>query len=168
MAAKYYAIKSCVQGKLHDVAVGTEDTSKDIAIDFCNTFSQARESDSLSARADGVEVITLESNVKYTFTLGMEVLTEEVMAMIMGAEYDKESNTITAKGGAPTTVYSFEGVFTLVGDDGTKLVKKMTIGKCRPIVNNTIDFSAIDLSTFELQFTMLINNDEFFKIVNNA
>lgn len=168
MAAKYYAIKSCVQGKLHDVAVGTEDTSKDIAIDFCNTFSQARESDSLSARADGVEVITLESNVKYTFTLGMEVLTEPVMAMIMGAEYDKESNTITAKGGAPTTVYSFEGVFTLVGDDGTKLVKKMTIGKCRPIVNNTIDFSAIDLSTFELQFTMLINNDEFFKIVNNA
>ena len=167
MAAKYYAIKSCVQGKLHDVAVGTEDTSKDIAIDFCNTFSQSRESDSLSARADGVEVITLESNVKYTFTLGMEVLTEPVMAMIMGAEYDKESNTITAKGGAPTTVYSFEGVFTLVGDDGTKLVKKMTIGKCRPIVNNTIDFSAIDLSTFELQFTMLINNDEFFKIVNN-
>ena len=167
MAAKYYAIKSCVQGKLHDVAVGTEDTSKDIAIDFCNTFSQARESDSLSARADGVEVITLESNVKYTFTLGMEVLTEPVMAMIMGAEYDKESNTITAKGGAPTTVYSFEGVFTLVGDDGTKLVKKMTIGKCRLVVNNTIDSSAIDLSSFELQFTMLINNDELFKIVNN-
>ena len=166
MAAKYYAIKSCVQGKLHDVAA--EGQEKDIAIDFCNTFSQSRESDSLSARADGVEVITLESNVKYTFTLGMEVLTEEVMAMIMGAEYNKETNTITAKGGAPTTVYSFEGVFTLVGDDGTKLVKKMTIGKCRPIVNNTIDFSAIDLSTFELQFTMLINNDEFFKIVNNA
>ena len=168
MAAKYYAIKSCVQGKLHDVAVGTEDTSKDIDINFCNTFSQARESDSLAARADGVEVITLESNVKYTFTLGMEVLTEEVMAMIMGAEYTKESNTITAKGAAPTTVYSFEGVFTLVGDDGSKLVKKMTIGKCRPVVNNTIDFSAIDLSTFELQFTMLIDNNEFFKIVNNA
>ena len=168
MAAKYYAIKSCVQGKLHDVAVGTEDTSKDIAIDFCNTFSQARESDSLSARADGVEVITLESNVKYTFTLGMEVLTEEVMAMIMGAEYAKETNTITAKGESPTTVYSLEGVFTLVGDDGSKLVKKMTIGKCRPVVNNTIDFSAIDLSTFELQFTMLIDNNEFFKIINNA
>ena len=166
MAAKYYAIKSCVQGKLHDVAA--EGQEKDIAIDFCNTFSQARESDSLAARADGVEVITLESNVKYTFTLGMEVLTEEVMAMIMGAEYNKETNTLTAKGEAPTTVYSFEGVFTLVGDDGSKLVKKMTIGKCRPVVNNTIDFSAIDLSTFELQFTMLIDNNEFCKIINNA
>ena len=166
MAAKYYAIKSCVQGKLHDVAA--VDESKDIAIDFCNTFSQSRESDSLAARADGVEVITLESNVKYTFTLGMEVLTEPVMAMIMGAEYDKESNTITAKGGAPTTVYSLEGVFTLVGDDGSRLVKKMNIGKCRPVANNTIDFSSIDLSTFELQFTMLIDNNEFFKIINNA
>ena len=168
MTSKYCGIKSCVQGKLHEVAVGTEDTSKDIDINFCNTFSQSRESDSLAARADGVEVITLESNVKYTFTLGMEVLTEEVMAMIMGAEYNKETNTLTAKGEAPTTVYSFEWVFTLVGDDGSKLVKKMTIGKCRPVVNNTIDFSAIDLSTFELQFTMLIDNNEFFKIINNA
>ena len=166
MAAKYYAIKSCVQGKLHDVAA--EGQEKDIAVDFCNTFSQARESDSLAARADGVEVITLESNVKYTFTLGMEVLTEPVLAMLMGAEYNSETQTITAKGEAPTTVYSYEGVFTLVGDDGSKLVKKMTIGKCRPVVNNTIDFSAIDLSTFELQFTMLIDNNEFFKIVNNA
>ena len=166
MAAKYYAIKSCVQGKLHDVAASDE--SKDIAIDFCNTFSQARESDSLAARADGVEVITLESNVKYTFTLGMEVLTEPVMAMIMGAEYNKETNTITAKGEAPTTVYSLEGVFTLVGDDGSRLVKKMNIGKCRPVANNTVDFSSIDLSTFELQFNMLIDNNEFFKIINNA
>ena len=166
MAAKYYAIKSCVQGKLHDVAASDE--SKDVAIDFCNTFSQSRESDSLAARADGVEVITLESNVKYTFTLGMEVLTEPVMAMIMGAEYNPETNTLTAKGEAPTTVYSFEGVFTLVGDDGSRLVKKMNIGKCRPVANNTIDFSSIDLSTFELQFNMLIDNNEFFKIINNA
>ena len=165
MAAKYYAIKSCVQGKLHDVAA--EGQENDIAIDFCNTFSQSRESDSLAARADGVEVITLESNVKYTFTLGMEVLTEPVMAMIMGAEYNKETNTITAKGEAPTTVYSFEGVFTLVGDDGSRLVKKMNIGKCRPVANNTVDFSSIDLSTFELQFNMIIDNGEFFKIVNN-
>ena len=166
MAAKYYAIKSCVQGKLHDIAA--EGQEKDIAVDFCNTFSQARESDSLSARADGVEVITLESNVKYTFTLGMEVLTEPVMAMIMGAEYNKETNTITAKAEAPTTVYSLEGVFTLIGDDGSRLVKKMNIGKCRPVANNTVDLSSIDLSTFELQFTMLINNGEFFKVVNNA
>ena len=109
-----------------------------------------------------------ENNVKYTFTVGMEVITEEVLAMLMGAEINPETKEITAKAEAPTTVYSLEGVFTLVGDDGSKLVKKMTIGKCRPVVNNTIDFSAIDLSTFELQFTMLINNDEFFKIVNNA
>ena len=166
MAAKYYAIKSCVQSTLKPI--GAVDESKDIAINFVNTFSQSRESDSLAARADGIEVITLENNVKYTFTLGMEVITEEVLAMLMGAEFNSETKEFSAKGEAPTTVYSFEGIFTLVGDDGSKLVKKMTIGKCRPVVNNTVDFSAIDLSTFELQFTMLIDNGEFFKIVNNA
>ena len=166
MAAKYYAIKSCVQSTLKPI--GASDETGDIAINFVNTFSQSRESDSLAARADGIEVITLENNVKYTFTLGMEVITEEVLAMLMGAEFNSETKEFSAKGEAPTTVYSFEGIFTLVGDDGSKLVKRMNIGKCRPVVNNTVDFSAIDLSTFELQFTMLINNGEFFKVVNNA
>ena len=166
MAAKYYAIKSCVQSTLKPI--GATDETGDIPINFVNTFSQTRESDSLSARADGVEVITLETNIKYNFTLGMEVITPEVMAMIMGAEYNKDTNTITAKAEAPTTVYSLEGVFTLIGDDGSRLVKKMNIGKCRPVANNTVDLSSIDLSTFELQFTMLIDNGEFFKIVNNA
>ena len=166
MAAKYYAIKSCVQSTLKPI--GATDETGDIPINFVNTFSQTRESDSLAARADGVEVITLENNVKYTFTLGMEVITEEVLAMLMGAEFNSETKEFSAKGEAPTTVYSFEGIFTLVGDDGSKLVKKMNIGKCRPVVNNTVDFSAIDLSTFELQFTMLVDNNEFFKIVNNA
>ena len=166
MAAKYYAIKSCVQSTLKPI--GAVDESKDIAINFVNTFSQSRESDSLAARADGVEVITLESNVKYTFTIGMEVITEPVLAMLMGAEYNSETNTMTAKAEAPTTVYSLEGIFTLVGDDGSRLVKKMNIGKCRPVANNTVDLSSIDLSTFELQFTMLVDNNEFFKIVNNV
>ena len=166
MAAKYYAIKSCVQSTLKPI--GATDETGDIPINFINTFSQTRESDSLAARADGVEVITVESNVKYTFSVGMEVITEEVLAMLLGAEINPETKEMTAKYEAPTTVYSFEGIFTLVGDDGSKLVKKMNIGKCRPVVNNTVDFSAIDLSTFELQFTMLINNGEFFKVVNNA
>ena len=166
MAAKYYAIKSCVQSVLKPK--GAENETGDIPINFVNTFSQTRESDSLAARADGVEVITLETNVKYTFSVSMEVITEPVLAMLMGAEYNAETNTMTAKGEAPTTVYSLEGVFTLVGDDGSRLVKKMNIGKCRPIANNTVDLSSIDLSTFELQFNMLIDNNEFFKIVNNA
>ena len=166
MAAKYYAIKSCVQSTLKPI--GAVDESKDIAINFVNTFSQSRESDSLAARADGVEVITLENNVKYTFTVGMEVITEEVLAMLMGAEINPETKEITAKAEAPTTVYSLEGIFTLVGDDGSKLVKKMNIGKCRPVANNTVDLSSIDLSTFELQFSMLVDNGEFFKIINNA
>ena len=80
MAAKYYAIKSCVQSTLKPI--GAVDQSGDIPINFVNTFSQTRESDSLAARADGVEVITIETNVKYTFSVGMEVITEEVLAML--------------------------------------------------------------------------------------
>lgn len=166
MAAKYYAIKSCVQGSLHDIS--TADNTKDISVAICNTFNQERSSDSLEARVNGVPVITLESNVKYTFKLGMEVLTEEVLAMILGGSVS-EAGVIEVGASAPSTVYEFTGVFTLNGDDGSKLVKKMTIGKCTPVVNSSIDFSAIDLSTFELQFTMMLDENELFqKIENNA
>lgn len=166
MAAKYYAVKSCVQGVLHDISAS--DTTKDIDVKICNTFNQERSSDSLDARVNGIPVITLESNVKYTFKLGMEVLTEEVLAMILGGSVNAEG-VIEIGATAPSTVYSFEGIFTLHGDDGSKLVKKMTIGKCKPIVNTSVDFSAIDLSTFELQFNMMLDENELFeKIADNA
>ena len=147
--ANFYAIKSCVQGTLHDVSA--LDTTNDIAIDFCNTFSQERSSDSLEARADGVAAITIESNVTLTFTLGMEVLSKEVLALVLGGEI-KENKIVVSKD-APSKVFSYTGVFTMIGDDGTKKIQKMTIGKCTPVANSTVDFSAIDLSTFELQFS---------------
>lgn len=157
--AKFYTIKSCVQGKLHDIA--SQDATKDIAIDFCNTFNTERSSDSIEARVNGVPAITLESNVKYTFKLGMEVLTEEVLAMIIGGEVN-EAGEIIVGAEAPSTVYSYSGVFTMYGDDGSKLVKRMTIGKVKPIVNTSVDFSAIDLSTFELQFNIMLDEEELF------
>lgn len=162
--AKFYAIKSVFQGKLTNVA----DEQEVIDLDFVNTFNQERSADSIEARANGLVAVTLEANVKYTFKVGMEVVTEPVLAMLMGAEYDEETQSWSAGESAPTKVYKYEGVVTLAGDDGTKLVKKMVIGKCSPVINNAIDFSAIDLSTFELTFNMMVDEDEFFKVTNNA
>lgn len=165
MAAKYYAIKSCVQSVLHPLSAS--DDTKDIKVDFCNTFNSERTSSEVAAKADGVEVITLESEVKYTFKLGMEVLSEEVLAMLMGGTVD-ETGVIKVGKEAPTEIYSLTGTFKLYGDDGSVKIKKMTIGKCKPVVNSSIDFSSIDISSFELQFNMLIDEqDLFFKVENN-
>lgn len=165
MAAKFYTIKSCVQGTLHDISV--TETTNDIAVDYCNTFNTERTSDTVEARANGVTAISLESNVKVTFKLGMEVLTKPVLAMILGGEYD-EVTGITVGAEAPSTVYSYSGIFTMYGDDGSKLVQKMTLNKVKPVVNTSVDFSAIDLSTFELQFNVLLDDTNiFYKITDS-
>lgn len=166
MAAKFYTIKSCVQGTLHDIA--KTDTTDDILVDYCNTFNTERTSDTVEARANGVTAISLESNVKVTFKLGMEVLTKPVLAMILGGEYD-EIEGITVGAEAPSNVYSYSGIFTMYGDDGSKLVQRMTLGKVKPVINTSVDFSAIDLSTFELQFNVMLDDDNnFYKIADNV
>lgn len=164
-----FGIKSCVNGKL--VPFGAADNTGAIALDYCNTFNIERTSDSVEFKANGTPVITAESNVKVTFKVGMEVIGgKDILAMILGGEYDKAADKITVKKDAPTAVYKYEGIFTMDGDDGTKDVQKATIYKCKPQSNGTVDFSAIDISTFELTFDCFANptTGEFYSVEDNV
>lgn len=164
-----FGIKSCVNGKL--VPFGATDDSDAIAIDYCNTFNIERASDSVEFRANGTPVINLESNVKVTFKVGMEVIGgKDVLAMILGGVYDKTTDKITVKKDAPTQMYKYEGIFTMDGDDGSKDIQKATMYKCKPQSNGAVDFSAIDISTFELTFDCFANptTGEFYSVEENT
>lgn len=165
-----YGIKSCWQGKL--IPFGESDDTNAIEVDKCNTFNIERTSDTLEFRADGVPAITAESNVKLTFKLGMEVFkSKAVLAMILGGTYDKEGDKITVSKDAPAKFYSYEGIFTMYTDEGEgKVVEKATLYKAKPQANASIDFSSIDISTFEVTFDCFPNptTGEFYNIAKNA
>lgn len=164
-----YGIKSCLQGKL--TPFGEADDTNAIAVDYCNTFNVERSSDLLEFRADGVPALTVDNNVKLTFKLGMEVLGgKEVLAMILGGTYDKTADKITVSKDAPNQYYSYSGIFTMLGDDSTKEVLKAAIYKAKPQANASIDFSSIDISTFELTFDCFANptTGEFYTVEDNT
>ena len=152
-----YAIKKCVNGTLTEL--GGE--AKTIKVDFCNTFDMETSSDKLTARADGVDTINIVTSVTRTFKLGMECMTDEAMALLVGGTIDTSSGKLTVPKEVPSTCYSYEGVFTVVYTDGTTSVKQMKIPKVQPTIDSTLSLSSVDLSTFEIPFDVLSSDEDF-------
>lgn len=155
--ADLYAIKKCVNGTLTEIG----GKAKAIKVDFCNTFDMETSSDKITARADGVDVITWNTSIERTFTLGSECMSDDALALLVGGTIDTATSKITVPKDVPSTCYSYEGTFTVVYKDGTVGVKTMKIPKVQPNVDNSLSLSSVDLSTFEVQFNILSGDEDF-------
>ena len=60
METKLFIIEESIQGKLHPNSAS--DQTKDIALDFINTWTLNQSEDSLNARANGKNCIVLKAN----------------------------------------------------------------------------------------------------------
>lgn len=160
-----FAIKSAVYGTLHNVA--DADNTKDIDITYINKWDLGASEDQLIAKAQGVDCISMSANKKMTFTIDAEVLDENGLMLLVGGTKG-EDGTITV-GATPSTVYKFEGTFSLIKKDGTTVVKKATIERCKPQISDTVSLNASELSTFSLTFDILVDDKgNFLTIANNA
>ena len=158
------AIKNCCQGKLHPVGESGED--KDIKLDYVNTFNIAQSEDTLNCRADGKNVITISANKAVSFTVDMEVFDDNGLMLLLGATKDASSSKLTV-GDTPSTIYEYTGVFTIIGEDNTTTVKKMTAKKVKPQIPSDFGTSSLDLSTYSITFDILADGDgNFFTLTD--
>lgn len=156
--AELFAIESAIQGKLHPN--GTEGTDKDIKLDFVNSFTISQSEDTLNARADGKNKITLKANKTMTFAVDLEVLSEDTMMFLLGATKDAEGK-ITV-GTTPSETYTYTGLAKLIYTDGTKAVKNITIPNCVPQLGADFGTSSTDLQSYSLTFDVNVGeNGEF-------
>ena len=154
---KLYAIKKCINGTLTEI--GGE--AKEIKVDFCNTFDMETSSEKVTARADGEDVINISSSIKRNFKLGMECMTDEAFALLLGGVVDEATGEIKVLKQPPTTCYSYAGVFTVVYTDGTTGVREITIPKVQPTIDTSISWSSIDLTSFEIPFDILSDDADY-------
>ena len=152
------AIKNCCQGKLHPIGEAGED--KDIKLDYVNTFNIAQSEDTLNCRADGKNVITISANKAVSFTVDMEVFDDNGLMLLLGAT--KAPDGKLTVGDTPSTIYEYTGVFTIIGEDNTTTVKKMTAKKVKPQIPSDFGTSSLDLSTYSITFDILADNDGHF------
>ena len=157
------AIKNCCQGKLHPVGEAGED--KDIKLDYVNTFNIAQSEDTLNCRADGKNVITISANKAVSFTVDMEVFDDNGLMLLLGATKGPDGKLTV--GDTPSTIYEYTGVFTIVGEDNTTTVKKMTAKKVKPQLPADFGTSSLDLSTYSITFDILADGDgNFFTLTD--
>lgn len=154
---KLYAIKKCINGTLTEL--GGE--GKELKVDFCNSFDMETSGEKVTARADGEDAINITSSVKRSFKLGMECMTDEAFALLLGGTIDETTGEIKVLKTPPTTCYSYAGIVTVVYTDGTIGVRDVIIPKVQPSIDTSVNFSSIDLSTFEIPFDILSGDDEF-------
>ena len=152
------AIKNCCQGVLHPV--GESGTDKDINLNYVNTFNIAQSEDTLNCRADGKNVITISANKAVSFTVDMEVFDDNGLMLLLGATKDTSGKLIV--GDTPSTIYEYTGVFTIIGEDNTTTVKKMTAKKVKPQIPTDFSTSSLDLSTYSITFDILADGDGHF------
>lgn len=152
------AIKNCCQGTLHPV--GESGTDKDIKLDYVNTFNIAQSEDTLNCRADGKNVITISANKAVSFTVDMEVFDDNGLMLLLGATKDTSGKLIV--GDTPSTIYEYTGVFTIIGEDNTTTVKKMTAKKVKPQIPADFGTSSLDLSTYSITFDILADGEKHF------
>lgn len=159
---KIFAIESAIQGKL------TPNSGEGTAIDldYVNTFTISQSEDTLNARADGKNKVTLKANKAMTFTVDLEVLTEETMMFLLGAEKDAEGNITVAS--TPTMSYKYEGTAKLIYADGHKEVRPIIIHNCVPQLGADFGSSSLDLQSFSLTFDCNVDEDGEFLVIQKS
>ena len=148
METKLFVIEESIQGKLHPNSESGE--TKDIALDFINTWTLNQSEDSLNARANGKNCIVLKANKAIQFTVGMEVMSEGTMLMLLGAT--KGTDGKIHVGSTPAETYTYTGVAKMKFKDGTKKIYDITVPNCVPQIPSDFGTSSLDLQSYEIVF----------------
>lgn len=143
-----FVIEGAMQGKLHPN--GETGTDKDVALDYVNAFNLGQSEDSLNARADGKNKITLKANKAMTFTAEMEVMNFDMFLVTLGATKDAEGKVHI--GDSPSTTYTYTGKMKLKFPDGTRKILNATIANCTPQITEDFGTSSLDLQTYSVTF----------------
>lgn len=146
--ADLFVITNAIQGVLHPNSAA--DNSKDIDIDYVNSFSFSQTEDELSARADGKAKIKIKANKELTWTAEAEVLNEAAMLFLLGAVKDDAGRISISE--TPTETYTYTGVAKMKFADGTSKLMDITIPNCTPQVGD-LGTSSLDLQTYSIVFT---------------
>ena len=150
-----FVIQEAIQGKLHPNS--QMDDSKDIDVDYVNSWTMEQSEDSLSARANGKKKITIFANKELSFTVESEVLDEAGLMFLLGATKDVDGKLVV--GDTPTETYTYTGVAKLKYANGTTKIMDKEIPNCTPQITDSFGTSSLDLQTYSVKFTVGTGDD---------
>ena len=158
-----FVITNAIQGKLHPNS--QRDDSKDIDLDYVNSWTMEQSEDELSARADGKKKVIIFSNKDLSFTVEAEVLSKSGLMFVLGATEDAQGQLIV--GDTPTETYTYTGTAKVKYADGTTKIMDIELPNCTPKIADNFGTSSLDLQTYSIQFSCGTNDDGQFLIMKD-
>lgn len=157
-----YAFMDAVDVKLYpagtDVSKGVpeDDPEGTIVIDYLNESQLTLEMDTQYARVKGNNAVPFNGSRTGSFVMGAEVLDMQYLSMIMGGNYDKETDTITVTSDAPSRGFVLAGTFK-GKQHGTNAMQIFQIILHNVAVQPAVDFTlnATDIGSFQLTLDVL-------------
>lgn len=138
-------------------AVNPEGT---IVIDYLNESQLQLEMETNYARIKGNNAVPFNGGRTGTFTMNAECITMDYLAMVLGGDYNKETDTITVSGDAPSRGFVLAGTFK-GKKHGTNAMQTFEVILYNVAVQPAVDLSlnATDIGSFPLVLDVLADDE---------
>lgn len=155
--SKIFAIKDVAKGVLKEI--GNE--SSTINLDYANDCTLELTGEESFARKNGNNAVSFGGARSGTFTFNTEMMSMEVLALILGGEYDSASNKISVKGSVPSRSFTFEGTVNVKfeGESSYKIMD-LKLYNISPQLNGSMSLSSTDIGSYAIAFNVMVDADD--------
>lgn len=158
-----FAIKDAVKVTLHPQ--GESETTNDIVIGYLNSCNLKLEGETLYAKMNGNDFISMGGARKGTFQMDAEVIKDDYLALMLGGTLDKSTGKITATGQAPATAYELTGVFNVTTSGKGNKAKDLKLFNVKPQLGTDLTLSASEVANFTLVLDVMVDATEAQKLL---
>lgn len=152
MAEKLFAIKDAMNVK---VTPSTTPETPLMVIDYSNSCSLSKESETTYAKKKGANAIAFNNAPNGTFTINSETATMQWLGLALGGTVTGDKIKVTDV--APATTYIIEGDFRCTNDDGTETIRTIKLPNTKPQPNSELTFDAEAVTAFSLVFDVMVD-----------
>jgi hypothetical protein len=152
-----FALKDCMDLEIREIG-----GDKVIKVDYLNSATLNITADVTYAKKKGSNAIAFSSPKSGTITFTSEITNTEMLALQLGGEVVDGKIKVGAT--SPTTHYEIVGKFNVVYENGTQGLKTLFFPKSKPQVDAEMTFDSENVSTFDLTFDLLNENNDFMEM----
>ena len=119
--AKIFAIKDVAKGTFKEIG----NPSSTISLEYANDCTLELTGEESFARKNGNNCVSFGGARSGTFTVNTEMISMDVLALMLGGEYDSVANKISVKGTFAPKSFTFEGAVNVKFEGETKTFQFM-------------------------------------------
>ena len=155
--AKIFAIKDVAKGTFKEIG----NALNTISLEYANDCTLELTGEESFARKNGNNCVSFGGARSGTFTVNTEMISMDVLALMLGGEYDSVANKISVKGTFAPKSFTFEAAVNVKfeGESGFK-VMDLKLYNITPKIDGSMTLSSTDVGSYSVVFNVMVDADD--------